>query len=333
MGGLALKTCVTKRINRVEFDSLKNELIPIFKQYFNNVVVPRFYEMKETFGDIDILVEVTGNENIQRIIDTFKPNEIFHNGNCWSFDYKEVQIDLMTTSAENFDAYSKYLEFNDLNNLVGKLAHGFGIRLSQEGLRLDYFNNKGQRIGKILLTTNYPKIYTFFGLDPKKWEDGFNTLEEIFEFIVSSPYFDWRRVQLEALNHVNKERDVKRKSYMSFLEWIEKNEIRQTYEFYEDKSKYIDMIDEYFPEANLPTEIRRLEYEYAEKLYIQSKFNGNKITRKFGLEGPELGKAIVGFKQYMAGMYPPVFNNNFNEFILNADERQIWELFKTYLAF
>jgi hypothetical protein len=322
MGGRALKT-FTRRYNRDEFDMLAYEVIPKFENHFKNVAIPLFYKKKETFGDINVLCEVTGREDIMTIIhDEFHPNEIFHNGNCWSFDYKEIQVDLITTSPEDFHSNYMYLSYNDLGNMIGRLAHPFGLKYGQEGLWFKYFNHMGHNLGTITISKDYKQIFEFFGLSYERWEQGFDTLEDIFEFVASSPYFDWRQYQMDTLNHINRERNIKRASYMSLLEWIETNNVKKEYEFEADKNKYIPTIDFAFPDANLPTEIRRIEYEYAEKLYTQSKFNGDKITRKFGLVGPDLGKAIMGYKSKF---------QNFNKFILNTDEDIIWESFGHYL--
>jgi len=56
--------------------------------------------------------------NMNDYIDaTFKPNEIFHNGNAWSFDYKELQVDFITCADEDYDSNYHYLAFNDLGIL------------------------------------------------------------------------------------------------------------------------------------------------------------------------------------------------------------------------
>jgi hypothetical protein len=50
-------------------------------------------------------------------------------------------------------------------------------------------------------------------------------------------------------------------------------------------------------------------------LYIQSKFNGDKITKKFGIERVELGEAIKGFKEFVNSWSNFGFSD-FSEFIL-----------------
>jgi len=233
------------------------------------------------------------------IEDTFSPNEIFHNGNCWSMDYKEIQVDLMFVDEEHFDSNLNYLSFNDLGNFIGRLAHGFGLRYGQEGLWVTYYFNNTKN--KIMISKDYPKIYEFLGLDYRRWLKGFATLEEIFEFVSESPYFNWQKFQPSELNRINRERNLKRTSYMQFLEWMENNVADEDheYQFNEDKSNYHRMIDDYFPEANLLDEIAKIEYTVSKSKYAKTIFNGKVVMDEFDLKGAKLGKAMEGFRLYM----------------------------------
>lgn len=112
---------------RQEFEDVKNELFEVLSKDFVRYDIPRFFHNKESFGDIDIIVSMENFKKNMRVYieETFKPNEIFHNGNAWSFDYKELQVDIITCSAEDFDSNYHYLAFNDLGNFIGRLAQTF----------------------------------------------------------------------------------------------------------------------------------------------------------------------------------------------------------------
>ena len=331
MGGLALKNTFTRRYERAEFDEMSKDLLGLLSNTFKRVAMPLFYKNKPSFGDADILVSMEGFDGNMRtyIENTFLPNEIFHNGNCWSFDYKELQIDLITVSAEHFDSNYNYLSYNDLGNYIGKIAHGFGFKYGQEGLVYDHYF-KGSNIGRVIVSKDYDKIYEFLGLDYNRWKEGFDELEDIFKFISESKYFNWEYLQLENNNRINRERDAKRKSYMSFLEFIEDNckDSEHQYQYDKDKSVYVDKAAEFFPESNLITEIRRMEYEECKALYIKSKFNGGEVMRRFGLKGKELGDALNGFKKMMNFLIP---NESYEHYIINTPSEDIYEDFKEYL--
>ncbi len=331
MGGNALKTVETRRCSREEFDTTSAELLNILKGVFIQVGIPAFYKNKKDFGDIDIVVSIEGwNGNMSTyILETFSPKEIFHNGNCYSFDYKDLQIDIIVSKSNTYDTLLHYLNYNDLGNLIGRLAHGLGLKYGEKGLFYEH-QFKGKNIGEVIVSKNQSKIYEFLGLDYKRYEEGFNELEDIFEFIATSKYFNWKMYQLDQLNKINRDRNKKRKSYVSFLEWIDKNvdkngdtfEDDTIFKFVKDKTIYFDDINKFFPEADLETEIRRLEYEECKKLYIQSKFNGGQVMLRYGLEGKQLGDTLKAFK----GMFDST--EDFEEYIINTDKESIYDDFK-----
>jgi hypothetical protein len=331
MGGLALKNTFTRRYEREEFEQLSKELMAMLKKDFKRVAMPLFYKNKPSFGDADILVSMEDCKYNMRdyITAHFKPNEIFHNGNCWSFDYKELQIDLITVAGEDFDSNYNYLSYNDLGNYIGKIAHGFGLKYGQQGLTYDHYF-KGIKIGRILISKDYDKIYEFLGLSYDRWREGFDELEDIFSFISESKYFNWEYLQLENNNRVNRERDAKRKSYMSFLEYIDKNckDDNHRYPYEKDKSVYLKQVADFFPEANIELEIRRMEYEYCKNLYIKSKFNGGELMRRFGLQGKEISEAIGSFKKAIESI--PLMDDSFEDYVLETPMEDIYTDFKAF---
>jgi len=213
------------------------------------------------------------------------------------------------------------------NIKIKNMQINFKVKYGQEGLFMD-INNKSKFLGTILISQDYPRIYEFLGLDFTKWEQGFDELEDIFEFIATSKYFNWKMFQFDQLNKINRDRNQKRKSYMSFLEWIDNNvaDDKHEYQFAEDKTIHLFAINNAFPDANLVTEIRRLEYLECRKLYVQSKFNGGDVMRKFGLQGKGLGDALTSFKEFIIGEY-----ESYNDYIIHTDSVDIYKDFEEHL--
>jgi hypothetical protein len=332
MGGRALKNTTTRRYERIEFEEISKELIDTLSKKFKKVTMPLFYKNKETFGDADILVSMEGYDkdfDIRDYITTvFEPNEIFHNGTCWSFDYKELQVDIITCEPEHFDSNAMYLSYNDLGNFIGRLAHGLGLKYGQEGLWYEH-TFKGKNIGTIQVSKDYPKIFNFLGLSYERYQQGFNELEEIFTFIAESKYFNWKMFQMDQLNKINRDRNKKRASYVTFLEWMDINvaDENHEYKFADDKTSYFIMINDEFPEADIITQVRRLEYLECRKLYVQSKFNGGDVMRRYGFEGKKLGDVLTGFKDFISSEY-----SSYNDYIIHNDTFDIYKDFEDYIS-
>ena len=320
MGGLALKNTFTRRYQRDEYNLLEQEVFAILSKTFKQYSSPRFFESKESFGDMDLIVSMEGFKGDIRhyIEETFKPNEIFHNGNAYSFDYKELQIDFITVSREDYDSNYHYLAFNDLGNFIGRIAQSMGVKYGQEGLWYNHFHN-GQKVGKIMISKDYPKIFEFLGFDYDKWITGFDSLEEIFEYVIQSPNFDSEMYEMKNLNKINRERNLKRKSYMSFLDYIAKN-APNIFGPEHDKVKILKEASIFF-DCDVFTEIKRSEYEDAERAYASAKFNGGMVMEKYGLKGKELGDAMKTFKESLP-------HNNYNQTIISSSMEYLYKVFE-----
>lgn len=333
MGGKALKIVETRRIDREEFDNMSKILVDILKKDFDKVEIPMFYNSKSSFGDIDIVVSIEGfNTNFRTYIEeTFKPTEIFHNGNAWSFDYEQTQIDLITTSNEHFESHLIYMGGNDLGNFIGRMAQRMGLKYGQEGLWYNHYSNGNQK-DKIMISKDYPKIFKYLDLDYDKWIEGFDSLEEIFDYVKTSRYYSSDIFQMDQLNKINRERNAKRKSYMSFLEYIKDDnpDKMATYHMEKHKELLIDYVYKTFPESNIKLEVKRLEYEAAKSDYAKAKFNGKMIMDKYSLEGKELGDAIKYFKEYVQQHHP---TQSYIDYIINTYEGTIFNAFEIAMGY
>lgn len=329
MGGKALKLIYTRRYALEEYLEKQDYLTEILSNDFPDVEVPRYFSNKTSFGDIDIICvwpsdikkEDRGVFLRKYIEDTFHPDEIYHNSNSWSFNVEELQVDMVMCEPEHFDSFCHYFSFNDLGNFMGRLAHGLGLKYGQEGLMYDHYF-KGKKIGRVIVSKDYPRIFKFLGLDYKRWEEGFDNLEDVFEYVVRSKYFNYDRFQLKTLNRINRERNMKRDSYIKFLEYIEEYKGKK-YPYHEDKTVYLKEADRFFPEFNYKLEVRRMEYEYTRKLYIKSKFNGGMLIDKYGVKKEDINPLL--FK------YIETFDDKetYEKFILETPIDLIWKDFES----
>ncbi len=300
MGGNALKTTKTRRYQADEYFALANEVGDKLLWGYrgcedkgfgrvNQVEVIEAYRSKESFGDMDVLYTTLSGDPVDAnfIQDTFSPNEIVRNGSVISFDYKELQIDLIHSPVESFEYASCYFRFNDLGNLVGRIAKAFNVKHGHRGLTLP-LRDGDQQFAEIVLTTDHSKALRFMGLDSDRFQEGFEDLREIFDFVTASHYFDPESYKLENLNTIAKTRDRKRPTYNAFLEhtkdwkgptWTNPHTL--------DKKMWIPFILDQFPGAR-PDFDRAME-KLVFQQFIKTKFNGTLVSEITGLVGKELG--------------------------------------------
>lgn len=262
------------------------------------------YRAKETFGDLDILIENAGfdpfvaarglnatevvrNGPVTSIGVRVRPDEPICEGNVF-------QVDFITIAPEAFDYAKDYFSFNDQGNLVGRLFHAAGLSHRHDGLYY-YFRDGDYKFREILLTKDYAQALRFMGYSPDAFQAGFETLEDMFEFVASSEFFDSDIFLLENRNAQSRIRDRKRPSYTAFLKWCEVTQGLPEYSYSKDKKQWHARIEAFFP--GFLAEYAQGERDLAELREVKSKFNGGLVSEWTGLAGKELGQVMAAWRK------------------------------------
>lgn len=286
MGGNAVQNTI--RLEKEDYFNLWEQIdISSFSLY-----LVRSYHTKESFGDMDLLIPSTygrNYENYKRLALEDVGLEIVEevkNGNVTSFGVQLpqgiFQIDVISLDIDTLPFAYHYYGFNDMGNLLGRLARGIGLKLGHQGL---WYTQRDEHhvLHNHLLTRDFYEAIEYLGLSADRYQEGFDTMEEVFDFVMSSPYYDWNRFDLAQRNYKARVRDRKRPNYKAFLEYAE----GKPYNTLPNKHMYLGMHFKQWP---------KFEEKYHEILLVQqednhikSKFNGNVVSELTGLTGKELG--------------------------------------------
>ena len=312
MGGHALSVDQV-RLPAVEYIPLADRLENEFRVFVGGRVEPiQAYRQKPDFGDLDLLVEAEALFALSE-----DPEDRWEAARRWalslgatdfaqsgggplSFGYPlgdgtHFQVDLIAVPAAEFDTHRDYFAWNDLGNLMGRIAHKMGMKYGSQGLVYP-FREGTHLVEEVLVTRSTDQALSFMGYDASRWRAGFDGLEDLFEFASSTPFFNPDIFALENLNNKNRTRNRKRKTFMTFLGWLEKGGWQgEPFEFPEDRSVWLPMATARFPEFG-----RRLEDCIARQgaLRVQrAKFNGRLLSTWTGLEGVALGVAMAKLRR------------------------------------
>lgn len=325
MGGNAL-TIKTERKTTEQFNKIFSEISPILNELEITHSLTKHYHNKPTHGDMDILVKndnIDKDKLIQLIQDKFNPISLSPNDKTISFDYDDFQIDFILIEKDNWEIANTWYSYDPIGNIQGKVAHKFGLKTGPNGLIFPFRGNSQTLVENIIITKDPRKIFEFLGYDYDRFLLGFDELEEIFDYLINSKYFNGETFQYENLNRIDKKRNRKRKSYNLFLEYININNIDKTYKFSE-KESYIQYINDYFPESKLLEKIEILIEKDRVNKEINNKFNGKEIMKRYpDLKGKELGYMIMTFKETIS---------NFDNFILYNNIDVIFTYFDKHLS-
>jgi len=328
MGGNALKKVKTRRYNKEEIDIASNEIISKLETVLDTrVFSTKEYKNKESFGDLDVLVEIDGNkeQTLNRIFSILTFQEKADNGNVVSINYNDLQLDLILTEPENFDFAKVYFSFNDLGLFIGRLARLVGLVFGSDGLKIRVESHfKHGNLGDAFITKNPQEAFDILDLDWKKYELGFDTIKDVFLFVSDSIYFS-EDITKRGTGRSDK-RDKKRRNYLLFEQWIEDNKNKNNWTDYFNKNvskeKMINNFRKKYPDFN--NQIEYLHQKDAEKEEDKKIFNGTMVMEKYlNLSSPKLGNLLGNFYVYFKEKYK---GTRFSDF----GKEKMMELFDNY---
>lgn len=265
------------------------------------------YRLKPDFGDLDVLVD-------SRVFQSMSPLSVVEalsinygkslpwvkNGPVLSVglplpgDGQCLQLDLIGTPAAEFDFSLGYFSWNDMGNLVGRIAHKMGLKFGHDGLWLPMRDGTNLH-DELLITRDFGRALSFLGFDAERWRQGFDSLDDIYQFVARGERFNPDLYPLEHRNHTARVRDKKRPVYMGFLRWIEEQPTLNRYPWQQDKSAYLPDVMSAFPalQAEYGLSLGRLAHSKA----IRACFNGEVVSEITGLTGKALGAFMAHFKR------------------------------------
>lgn len=308
MGGNALKL-FTRRYEKEEFVSLVSKVIDDLTNLLNvKMAVIPYYTNKETFGDADILVESDDLPTnwINRVLEFYSldTHHFKHNGDCLSIVVEELQVDLITTPLKYFKASLDYFSFNDLHNITGRIFHKLGIKHGHKGISLviRHRDRSDHILDEIFLEHDDAKdaVYSILGLDPTFVPQN---LEDIYQFVSSSKYFDPDIYLLENRNSTSRVRDKKRAVYRGMLEWCAAHPDSKKYSFAEKSERggyslrepyYTEIVLKKWPWVESKVNDLIAEFELNQK--FAEVYNGKIVEERTGFSGKRLGAFMQRMK-------------------------------------
>lgn len=311
MGGSLL---CGRRVKTPELLSLAAELCPKLVGILGCEVrmIPS-YRDKPDHGDLDLLVDLR-TLPCDALTTALLPGSYWADskGHAYSFLFRGVQVDLLTTELGHFESAYAYFSYNDVGNLIGKVARSAGFKFGHRGLcYMVYPEGQPTRLlGQINVTADYGAALEFLGY-PAYPQGGFDTLEQMFRFVACSPLFSKLAYAQENTRHRDRTRDAKRKTYRAFLEFLE------TFEGgapgLPDPRLHIERALRAFPDfARKLDELHALDRR---SQAVAARFNGERVARLTGLEGPALSHRMNEIRKALG--------EEFERFVLNAADEQL----------
>jgi hypothetical protein len=339
MGGNVFKEYQTGRLSADAYFKLTNDFASRFHLCFGFYpVLIKAYHNKESFGDADFIIDSSKLPSnwTDHLKKTFflSDKQYSKNSNIVSIGYENFQFDLIVTPADEIDSAIFYFALNDFGNLIGRIGHKLGIKIGHRGISIvvRHKDASDHILDEIFLTKNAKESLDILGLDAARYDIGFDSLEDIFEYIASSKYFDPDIYALEHRSGTSRVRDKKRETYSKFLKWVADTSPKTNHNFsnkselggYSLRMPYYetDVLTRY-PEVSLKVKTLIEHYEFNKE--FKKVYNGEIVSELTGLSGKELGAFMQMIKptehqkiEFVKNPYLPIAYIKFKNISLNG---------------
>lgn len=227
MGGHAMKNYGVERLTKEQYDEVLSALTITLP--YKTVAIPS-YRAKDSFGDCDLLTTATDEAFEKSLSKDFALLGKKKNGSVTSYalkysNFPPFQFDLIKAREDSFKFHYNYLSYNDLGNLIGRVAAAFGFKFAHNGLYLlAWYDHKGEERSVVrvkeeaktndhaehrmekLFISNFNEALEFLGFDSLRFAQGFDTVDDILDFVASSKYFCKDFFLFENRNHDQRKR-------------------------------------------------------------------------------------------------------------------------------
>ena len=145
-----------------------------------------------------------------------------------------------------------------------------------------------------LFISNFDQALEFLGFDSLRFAQGFNTIDDILDFVASSKYFCKDFFLFENRNHDQRKRDVKRPTYTRALEYFDtlveaksRDEVTKAFK--------ADVATKYPSIVNIKREMRK---EVKKRYVLSKRLSSRRVVWLYGrlfnkqLEGVALGNMM-----------------------------------------
>lgn len=268
-----------------------------------------YLKSKISFNDIDIPVVVKDpynfDDEFNEILAKLQPSEV----SGYSILYKGAQVDFIPIAQDSLSSELLVLNIPVFHIILGKLARRYGVRLTKTGVTMTIKYDGEQET--INITRTAQQTLELFQLDIARYYEGFNNVEEVFDYIMSSPYYssEWAEAVAAHGNSKDRSNDAKYNCWTELAAYTPFKESK-----YSGICNIIDTMETYNITPSVKDTLEKLQDISRFKAVKRTVFNGFVIGDITGLKGKELGD----FMRYVESRF--LSEEDMAEFLQNVGD-------------
>lgn len=288
MGGRVLSANHYKNceiMNRTTFDDVVHFLTQkLDDQKLTYTIVNNVTE-QSLFKEVNVIIDIDMLSHSFFDITPYARNANVH---TFILNHK-YKVNFIKLDKEHHDIAKFYYSYNDFGFILSTLlSYRSNYVLKETGLYYKY--QEGKKPHLIFLTNKLDDILSIVQLDIETYNKGFNTLDELFQYVSLCPIFNSSIFQIDNLKRLDKCHYRISKTYSKFIKWLSKNEI--------DAKSYGKLIPAYVKFKDIvELEINSINENTKFAIEFKSKFNGSIVRSLTGLQDKDLAQFISLLKK------------------------------------
>ena len=282
---------MTSRMTPAQYRALVESVLPLVRLYFCNVAIPPEAPGKLSYGDLDIMVSKPLNLHphdaiLQLCTDALR-------NRCKRLNYaagtsniavihedKIFQVDVHVVEREEIWDIDFWMHsYGDMGMIVSSIIKAWKLRLSaSRGLWVEIPESGSP----FVLSLDMKRIGTFLRLDWSRYQQGFKTETEVFEWI-EGVTINGKKVGVKAKGKLEKRLRDDRPMWVAF--WTRGED--EAYEPGDEEQKVVfEQAVDYFGKRK---EFEKVLLEWARDKDAKDKLNGRRVAEWTGANGKALG--------------------------------------------
>lgn len=262
-----------------------------------NVMMPLSYRNKADHGDLDLVCIGTIDAIRAAVRTKYNPTDEKSNGHVYSFGLDGAQVDMISTLSPSAQLMQyHYMCWNDLGNLMGRTARSMGFKYGHTGL--SWVVRVSDHIAQeVHISADADRIFEFLGYDPVTFHNGFDSLEDIYEYVTSSKYFNSLYYSVENRSHRDNARDRKRTTYQGMIKYIEQHSIDPRPKLTEEERLDLARHASDVFDIDILAKADQARAGYLEAQRLKKRLNGDTVRAVTGLEGKDVARVLTAISE------------------------------------
>lgn len=299
------------RIDREEHDEIASKVASVLSDLEIDASPIPALRSKTSFGDVDMVVSraqthrglpESGDELVSALavrdsqIAQALGADAYHRGNIRNPALHmliagrngPVQLDLMSIEDNLLEFATRHLSWGDAGAMAAAIAQQMGLKAGMNGLAIAV--NIGASRHRLPLSLDYDQTLELLGLDSAVHRRGFDTINDVYEWLAAGRYFNPRLWSHEWMTNRTRHRALKRDSYVGLYEWLEHKRPAANYDWGEARgartAEWIDHLLDTYPEAR--AELHRLQNMSMAPQGLRAFFNGDVVRQYVDVDNESL---------------------------------------------